>query len=176
MVKGSRMTDEQRARVSVAHRGYVPSPEARAKTSASNLGHAVSVETRAKISVADKRHGISPETRVKMAVTLSNPSTEKSARMSLAHWKGGRQAWMRKHNAKRRFLGYVYLNAWFHGCEGHHVDNEQVIHMPKSLHRSIFHQQSDGRGMAQINAVAYNFLFKQEVETAMAMSKVLEEV
>jgi hypothetical protein len=58
------------------------------------------------------------------------------------------------------------LNPWFPDCEGHHVDNEQVIHMPKTLHKSIFHRQSDGRGMAQINAVAYNFLFKQEVEAA----------
>jgi hypothetical protein len=74
----------------------------------------------------------------------------------------------RKHTAKRRLLGFIALNGSFPGCEGHHVDNEQVIYMPKELHRSVYHRQSDGRGMEQINAVAYNFLFKQEVEIAMA--------
>jgi hypothetical protein len=70
----------------------------------------------------------------------------------------------KRHKGKRRGLGYVYLNSWFVGCEGHHVDNEQVIHMPRLLHRSVYHRQTDGRGMAQMNAIAYNFLFKQEVE------------
>ena len=77
------------------------------------------------------------------------------------------RASFRKHSAKHRLLGYVPLNAPFVGCEGHHVDNEQVINMPKALHRSVYHRQSDGRGMAQINAIAYNFLFKQEVEAAL---------
>jgi hypothetical protein len=42
------------------------------------------------------------------------------------------------------------------------VDNEQVINMPKPLHRSVYHNQRTGKGMAQMNAIAYNFLFKQE--------------
>ena len=69
----------------------------------------------------------------------------------------------------RRGLGYVHLNVPFVGCEGHHVDSEQVINMPKSLHQSIRHCLRTGKGMAQINAIAYNFLFKQEVETALAI-------
>jgi hypothetical protein len=63
------------------------------------------------------------------------------------------------------------LNEPFAGCEGHHVDDELVIYMPKKLHHSVFHSQSTGQGMAQINAIAYNFLFKQEVEVALATSK-----
>jgi len=73
------------------------------------------------------------------------------------------RTYQKKSKAKRRFLGFLPLNVPFVGCEGHHVDNEQVIYMPKSLHRSIFHRQSDGLGMAKINAVAYNYLFMQEV-------------
>jgi hypothetical protein len=70
-------------------------------------------------------------------------------------------AWDR-HNATRRNLGFVPLNSWFVGCEGHHVDPEQVIFIPKVLHRSVYHCQSSGLGMEQMNAIAYNFLFKQE--------------
>ncbi len=76
-----------------------------------------------------------------------------------------------RHTHKRRNLGFVLLNAPFAGSEGHHVDPEQVINMPKALHRSIYHRQDTGQGMAKINAIAYNFLFKQEVETAMMRIK-----
>ena len=81
-------------------------------------------------------------------------------------WKGGRAMWIYRQNAKRRLLGFVFLNVSFPECEGHHIDNERVIYIPKELHRSVYHRQSDGWGMAQINAVAYNFLFRQEVEAA----------
>lgn len=74
--------------------------------------------------------------------------------------------------AKRRTLGFIPMNASFAGCARHHVDKEQVIHMPGVLHRSIQHnligQKHTGRNMAKVTAVAYNFLFKQEVEAAMA--------
>jgi hypothetical protein len=84
----------------------------------------------------------------------------------LEHPEEARQMALR-HAHKRRNLGFVLLNVPFVGCEGHHVDNEQVINMPKELHRSIYHRQDTGQGMAKINAIAYNFLFRQEVETAM---------
>lgn len=85
----------------------------------------------------------------------------------LKNWERVLRRW-NKHWAKRyRELGYVFLNQPFPGCEGHHVDNEQIINMPKVLHRSIYHRQDTGQGMAAINAVAYNFLFKQEIEAAM---------
>jgi hypothetical protein len=64
----------------------------------------------------------------------------------------------KKEKAKRRLLGFVPLNAFFDGCEAHHVDNEQIIYMPKVLHRSIYHRQSDGMGMDKINALAYEWL------------------
>jgi hypothetical protein len=69
--------------------------------------------------------------------------------------------------AKRRLLGFVLLNSWFLGCEGHHIDIDRVINLPKVLHHSIYHRQTDGRGMSKINAEAYNFLFKQEVKSAL---------
>jgi len=165
------MTDEQRANCSTAQKGHPPyhtkphTSEARVKVSAGMMGNTnclgrhCSIETRARTS----------------KVMMSNVNRlgykeppEIREKLSVAHWKGGSKVSHAKHQAKRRGLGYVYLNAPFVGCVGHHVDAEQVINMPAALHRSIWHRQSDGRGMAQINAIAYNFLFKQEVAAALA--------
>ena len=92
---------------------------------------------------------------------------EQKAKISAKLWNGGSQASNRRAKAKRRTLGFVLLNKPFPGCEGHHVDKEQVVYMSKELHRSVYHRQSDGRGMETINTVAYNFLFQQEVVAAL---------
>ena len=73
-----------------------------------------------------------------------------------------------RNHAKDRTLGFNVLNSSFPGCEPHHINSNDVIFIPKALHRSVYHRQRDGRGMAQMNAVAFNFLFKQEVESAIA--------
>lgn len=67
----------------------------------------------------------------------------------------------RKGQSKRRGLGHLYLNAPFVGSDGHHVDNEQVINIPRALHRSIRHNQHTGQGMAKINVLAYEWLAKE---------------
>jgi hypothetical protein len=185
-------SEETKAKMSAAKMGHIVSPEQRAKQSAAEKGHVAwgpkhqTPETRAKISVANKGHKMSlegrtklstfhtglkqsPETRAKISAAGKGRivSPETRAKKSVAQWKGGRKVgWARAH-AKRKGLGYVFLNERFAGCEGHHVDNDQVIHVPKALHRSIYHNQHTGKGMAQINAIAYNYLFKQEVEAAM---------
>jgi hypothetical protein len=80
----------------------------------------------------------------------------------------------RASNARRaRELRYVMLNSRFESCVGHHVDNEQVINMPTKDHISIPHDLKTGRNMGKINAVAHNFLFKQEVKAAMMLREVV---
>jgi hypothetical protein len=144
------------------------------------LGIIPSAETRQKMSVAkmgNKFHlgmKASPETRAKMSASLMGnthtlglkQSPETVAKRVMANWKGGRRATVMRYQAKRRLLGFIPLNKPFFGSEGHHVDTEQVIYMPQALHRSIPHRQSDPNSMAKIKAVAYNFLFKQEIEAA----------
>lgn len=141
MLKGSHMTEEQRLRVSIADKGRIghpQSPETRARLSETHMGNKNafgchrSLETRAKISIA--------------------------MRGNTRSWKGGLGIARRKARAKRRKLGFIALNAPFAGCEGHHVDLRYVIHIPKALHRSVYHRQTDGRGMVEINAIAYDFL------------------
>lgn len=60
--------------------------------------------------------------------------------------------------AKRRALGFNPLNECFEGSEGHHVDKERVIYMPKDLHESISHSVLQNRNMEKINTVAFGYL------------------
>lgn len=155
---GSHMTDEQRTKDSMAHMGKTASPETRAKMSVAHSNY--SPEMRASISLALMGN--------KNSLGYHHPE-ESQARISASHWRGGRLVCNRRHHAKRRGLGRVCLNSPFIGCEGHHVDNEFVINMPRELHqgKGNGHNHETGRGMARMNAIAYNFLFKQEVEAAL---------
>lgn len=161
---GGHVSDETKAKISATMAGVPKSDETRARMSAAQVVCFTNPERRAMVSVAMKGN----------TYTLGHHwhhSEASRVRESAAHmglnWKGGPMAFRRRSKAKRRLLGFVPLNECFVGCEGHHVDNEQVINMPKALHRSIYHNQHTGQGMAQINAIAYNFLFKQEVEEAL---------
>ena len=68
----------------------------------------------------------------------------------------------RKCNANRRELGYNPMNEWFSGCEGHHLNKEDVIYIPSSLHRSVSHSVIRDRNMKEINDVAFEWLCTQE--------------
>jgi hypothetical protein len=59
-----------------------------------------------------------------------------------------------RHDAKRRTLGFLPMNTWFEGCEGHHINDHDVIYIPKEIHRSVIHNLSTGKGMTEINARA----------------------
>ena len=62
-------------------------------------------------------------------------------------------------NSRRhRNLGFIPLNKWFAGCESHHIDKEQVIHIPEELHKSIWHSLSKNINMDKINKLAFEFL------------------
>lgn len=66
-----------------------------------------------------------------------------------------------KHNSKRRQLGFTPLNNYFPGSEAHHITHSEVIYIPKSLHRSIYHNNFTGEGMKDINREAITFLYNQ---------------
>ena len=156
------MTDASRARVSVARMGNTyrlgshPSEETRAKISVTCTGRVVSSETQAKLAAAGMGHAPTgpkhhtAETLAKMSIAMTGPLN--------FHWKGGlRLAWARN-RAKRRALGFHPLNSPFPGCDAHHINNDDVIHMPHELHNSIYHNQYTGQGMAQMNALAGQYL------------------
>ncbi|MCX6262621.1 MAG: hypothetical protein NTY95_17615 [Bacteroidia bacterium] len=64
-----------------------------------------------------------------------------------------RAKFKREHN-----LGFVPLNEHFESADAHHIDTKHIIYMPKELHRSISHNVFTGKNMAEINAVAFNYL------------------
>lgn len=151
---GSHQSDEMKARVSIALMGHAPTgpkhhtDESRAKMSAAHVN--TSPETRAKLSAIHMGHDVSPETRGKISVAEKGQAS--------CHWKGGQRVWHAKTNAKRRSLGYVELNVPFFGCEGHHINDHDVIYIPKALHQSIRHNIFTGKNIAEINAKACQWL------------------
>lgn len=74
-------------------------------------------------------------------------------------WKGGYEATRRRSEEKRRQLGYIPLNDWFIGCEGHHIDKEFIIYVPKEMHRSIYHSVTKNINMNLINDLAIDFCY-----------------
>jgi hypothetical protein len=142
---GCHRIDETKAKLSESHRGQVPwskgrhlTDEHKMKLSTANKGksgHPQSLKTQAKISATLMGHPVSLEMRAKL-------------------WKGGGIVAQRKIKAKRRTLGFVPINDSFLGCEGHHLDNERVVYIPKTLHHSIYHNVWTGRNMDKINALA----------------------
>lgn len=64
----------------------------------------------------------------------------------------------RKHVAKRRVLGFNALNSHFVGSEAHHINRNDVIYIPKELHRSVYHDQWTGKNMDKINVLACEWL------------------
>jgi hypothetical protein len=173
---GHPVSEKTRRAISLAKQAYWTIPGNREKMSAGETGflnHAwgkpswskgISVPdvVKTKISEALKVWAAIPENRK----TLSRPG-QKGALSP--RYNGGPQVSNARAHSKRRSLGHVHLNPWFAGCDGHHVDNDQVIHLPHWMHqgKGLSHNHYTGRGIAKINAIAYNFLFKQEVEAAM---------
>ena len=64
----------------------------------------------------------------------------------------------RKHDHKRRNLGFFPLNKYFQGSVGHHISQNFVIYMPEEIHRSMYHNIWTGRNMEQMNKLAIEFL------------------
>lgn len=102
-----------------------------------------SEKSKKKESEAKKGHFVSEKTREKIRKTL---------------WKGGEREWRRRQRAKRRNLDFIPLNEFFDGAEAHHLDKIYIIHIPKNIHHSIWHNQYTGQGMDGINALAFNYL------------------
>lgn len=65
---------------------------------------------------------------------------------------------IRKRYATRKQLGFIPLNDWFDGSEGHHIDRERVIYIPQELHESIRHSVLRDRNMEAINREAFDYM------------------
>lgn len=96
---------------------------------------------------------------VKKKWNLAHPKKVKARHKKwfLAHPEKVREI-NKKRKAKRKNLGFIPLNDYFVGSEGHHINYNYVIYIPKGLHRSIWHSLTLGIGMDEINKKAFKFL------------------
>ena len=155
---GSHHTQEHKEKQSIANKGQIPwikgkhhTEEARAKISASAKGRP---------SWLKGKH-IPEETKMKMRASQKKGSENHG-------WKGGmRLSWLRS-NAKRRHgalsLGHESINEPFPGSEGHHMDREHVIFIPRELHRSVWHSLERPETMEQINTKVICWLLGVKIE------------
>ncbi len=60
--------------------------------------------------------------------------------------------------ARRKHFGYEPVNQWFDGCNGHHMNETDIIYIPEGLHKSVSHSVLQDRNMKQINELAMNWL------------------
>lgn len=63
-----------------------------------------------------------------------------------------------KIEAKRRELGFVPINEPFEGCEGHHVNKEHVVYIPREIHQSIRHNVFTWHNMDAINTLVLPYI------------------
>jgi hypothetical protein len=71
----------------------------------------------------------------------------------------------REDKAKRRVLGFIPLNKPFDGCNGHHLDKDHVLHIPKKLNQSIAHNVRTGKNMEKINTLGVQWWMSQVMRT-----------
>lgn len=67
----------------------------------------------------------------------------------------------KKQDFKRRGLGNSCLNKRFEGSHGHHVNFNEVVFIPESLHNSVWHNVWTGKGMSEINSKVNLWLNEQ---------------
>jgi hypothetical protein len=98
--------------------------------------------TKTKISLSLQGHHVSQETVMK----------SKRFGIENGKWKGGSRMSMFRTRSKRKLLGSNNINEPFEGSEGHHIDKENVIFIPKWLHHLNWHCQKYPRTMEKINS------------------------
>ncbi len=73
----------------------------------------------------------------------------------------GKESNAKQYAKHQRTLGYNPLNSVFQGCNGHHLDNINVINIPQDLHTTIPHRQNCEDQMNKINIAAWNYMESQ---------------
>jgi len=75
---------------------------------------------------------------------------------------GGKKISRRKQNYKRKGLGYIPINEYFEGSEGHHLNIICVLFIPKTLHKMLRHNVWNGHNMEEMNDLAIKWYFSYE--------------
>ena len=107
-------------------------------------------------AIAGKAWALTHPEKIKMYETTERAHST-NARWHSEHPESDSLA-ARRMKAKRRVLGFNPLNSPFDGCEGHHINQSDVIYIPKEMHKSVWHNVWTGRNMDTINALAGAYL------------------
>ncbi len=78
----------------------------------------------------------------------------------LTHKKQYKESYKKHFTKRTRGLGFIPFNELFENSVGHHIDFECVVYIPKELHNSVHHNVWTGRGMAEINDKAFEWLIE----------------
>ena len=155
------------------NKGKCWSEEARKNMSESHKGKKLSEEHKKNIQYSTKKAYQNPELRKKIGMKVSESiknmpietkerwlkhNREQPRGVLSPHYRGGGKVSRKRQRAKRRTLGFISLNLCFDGSEGHHIDKEHVIYIPKELHRSVWHSLNDLETMERINTKVFCWL------------------
>ena len=149
---GKHFTEEHKAKIGNANKGKTLTDEAKRKMSEAKKGKILSKKTKQKMSEAKKGITFTEEHKAKIGETHKGDKAY--------NWKGGQKMHQARARAKRRQLGFTPLNTPFEDVEAHHITHDSVVYIPKALHHSIWHNMHTGQGMAEMNAVAIDFLIR----------------
>lgn len=83
---------------------------------------------------------------------------DKEYRYNYYYTINGRLAINRRNNKRYRSYGFNPLNEYFKESEAHHINEINVIYIPKELHKSVYHDLRKNINMNEINLLAWNFL------------------
>jgi group I intron endonuclease len=108
-MRGYKMTEEQKEKLSMSRRGFRHSEETKAKMSAARKGHPVSEETRAKLRAANIGKNVSLETRAKIGdISRGRVMSEESRLRMSAAQKGIPMSTEEKAILTSRMIGNKY--------------------------------------------------------------------
>ncbi len=123
-------------------KGHQPTEQLRKKLSLRMIGN-----------ILMKGKKFSKETKNKMSISRSKDKHW--------NWRGGKKLANQRHHSKRRHLNHIFMNEPFENSEGHHLDNDFILYIPKELHRSVWHNQTTGKNMELINTKAFEWMISQ---------------
>lgn len=88
------------------------------------------------------------------------------------NWKGGRKIASKRNRSRRSNIldsSPIELNKDFKGSHGHHVNNKYIINIPSKIHNSMYHRQTDGMGMHNVNKLAFKYLIDNKEDMIVSM-------
>ena len=122
-----------------------------------------------KIAVAKEWNETNPDKYKAYQRKWYEENTDKAKELN-KKWRDENPERVREMRHERRIYLSAYgdckkLNNVFPGCHAHHIDPDTIMHIPESLHLSIWHTIKIGQGMEEINIHAFNWLNRVHAES-----------